>query len=64
MELTEKMTDWRLRNLFEIIRTNFSKFYNPSEIQGKGIIQTVHPEKTLTFRHQNDQTIRLYTICI
>ena len=22
---------WKLRNLFEIIRTNFSKFYNPSE---------------------------------
>jgi len=22
---------WKIRNLFEIIRTNFSKFYNPSE---------------------------------
>jgi len=22
---------WKLRDLFEIIRTNFSKFYNPSE---------------------------------
>ena len=31
MELTEKMTDWRLRNLFEILRTNFSKFYTPPE---------------------------------
>jgi len=31
MELTEQMTDWKIRDLFEIIRTNFSKFYNPSE---------------------------------
>ena len=22
---------WKIRGLFEIIRTNFSKFYNPSE---------------------------------
>ena len=22
---------WKIRDLFEIIRTNFSKFYNPSE---------------------------------
>ena len=25
------MTDWKIQDLFEIIRTNFSKFYNPSE---------------------------------
>jgi len=31
MELTEQMTLWKIRDLFEIIRTNFSKFYNPSE---------------------------------
>ena len=31
MELTGQMTDWKIRDLFEIIRMNFSKFYNPSE---------------------------------
>ena len=31
MELTEQTTDWKIRDLFEIIRTNFSKFYNPSK---------------------------------
>ena len=31
MELTGQMTDWKIWDLFEIIRTNFSKFYNPSE---------------------------------
>jgi len=31
LELTQQMTDWKIRDLFEIIRTNFSKFYNPSE---------------------------------
>ena len=31
-ELTEQMTRlWKIRDLFEIIRTNFSKFYSPSE---------------------------------
>ena len=30
MELTEQMIDCG-RDLFETIRTNFSKFYNPSE---------------------------------
>jgi len=29
MELTEQM--WKIRDLFEIRRMNFSKFYNPSE---------------------------------
>ena len=42
---------WKIRDLFEILRTNFAKFYNPSEhlvvdkvivIQGKGHFQTVH----------------------
>jgi len=28
MEITEQMTDWKIRDLFEVIRTNFSKFYN------------------------------------
>ena len=32
MELTQQMTDCgKIRDLFEIIRTNFSKFHNPSE---------------------------------
>jgi hypothetical protein len=30
MELTGQVTDWKIRDLFEIIRTNFSEFYNPS----------------------------------
>ena len=45
---------WKIRDLFEIIRMNFSKFYNPSE----------HPEKMQMFRHQNVQTMRLYWIHI
>ena len=64
---------WKIRDLFEILRTNLSTFYTPSEhlavdshceIQGKGIIQTVHTEKTQTFRHQNVQTMRLYRIYV
>ena len=31
MELTGQMTDWKIRDLFETIRMNFSKFYNPSK---------------------------------
>jgi len=31
IQLTEQMTDCGIYNLFEIIKTNFSKFYNPSE---------------------------------
>ena len=63
---------WKIRDLFEIIRTNFSKFYKHSdhlavdeihfEIQGKGIIQTVYPEKNQTFRHQNVHTMWRYDI--
>ena len=42
---------WKIRDLFEILRTNFAKFYNPSEhlvvdevseIQEKGHFQTIH----------------------
>ena len=31
MEMTGQMTDWKMRDLFEIIMTNFSKFYNTSQ---------------------------------
>jgi len=31
MELPGQMTDWKIQELFEIIRMNFSKFYNLSE---------------------------------
>ena len=64
---------WKIRELFEIIRTNFSKFYNLSEhlavdevtVKFKGrVVQTIHPKKTQTFRHQNFQTMRLYWIYI
>ena len=49
---------WKLRKLFEIIRTNFQNFqpfrtfgnrWSHCEIHGKGIIQTVHPEKGKRF---------------
>ena len=49
---------WKIRDLFEIIRKNFSKFYNPSEylavhevivkLKGKDTFQAVNPEKTQT----------------
>ena len=46
---------WKIQDLFEIIRMNFSKFYNPYKY-------LVDPVKTRTFRHQNVQTVRLYRI--
>ena len=68
MELTGRMIDWKIRDLSEILRTNFSKFYNPSQNLAldevivkfkEDSFQTVHPErkKTQTFRHQNVQTM-------
>ena len=54
VELTGRMTDWKIRGLFEILRTNFSKFYNPSQNLAldevivkfkEDSFQTVHPEK-------------------
>ena len=68
MELTGRMTDWKIRDFFEIIRTNFPKFYNPSQNLApdeiivkfkKDIFQTVHSEKTHNFRHRNFRTMRL-----
>jgi len=58
---------WKIRDLFEIIRTNFSKFYNPSEylavdevivkFKGRIVFKQYIPQKTQTFRHQNVQTV-------
>ena len=58
---------WKIRDLFEIIRTNFSKFYNPSEhlavdevivkFKGRVLFKQYIPKKTQTFRHQNVQTV-------
>jgi len=45
---------WKIRDLFEILRTNLSTFYTPSEhlavdshceIQGMGSFQAIHSEK-------------------
>ena len=57
---------WKIRDLFEILNSTFSKFYNPSEnlaideviffLQGKGDFQIVHTKETQAFRHQNFQT--------
>ena len=57
---------WKIRDLLEIIRTNFSKFYNPSEhlsvdeviakFKGRVFKQYIL-KKTQTFRHQTVQTI-------
>jgi len=53
-ELTRRMTYWKIRDLFEILRTNFSKYYNPSQNLAldevimtfkKDGFQTVQPEK-------------------
>jgi len=54
------------QSLFKILQPfqTFGSRWSHCEIQGKGIIQTVHPEKTQTFRHQNVQTMRLYWIHI
>jgi len=58
---------WKIRDLFEIIRTNFSKFYNPSEhlavdevivkFKGRVLFKQYIPKKTQTFRHQNVQIV-------
>jgi len=63
---------WKIRDLLEIIRTNFSKFYNPSEhlavdevtvkFKGRVLFKQYIQKKTQTFRHQNVQTMRLYWI--
>jgi len=65
---------WKIRDLFEIIRMNFSKFYNLSEhltvdevilkFKGRVLFKQYFLKKTQTFRHQNVQTMRLYLIHI
>jgi len=65
MELAEQMTD--CGKLFEIVRTNFSKFYNPSEylavdkvivkFKGRIVFKQYIPKKHRTVRHQNVQTV-------
>jgi len=67
MELTEQMTDCGKYETFEIVRTNFSKFYNPSKhlavdeiivkFKGRLVFKQYIPKKTQTFRHQNVQTM-------
>jgi hypothetical protein len=59
MELREQMTDWKIRDLFEIIRTSFSKFYNPSEhlavdetivkLKGRILFKQYNPTKRKPF---------------
>jgi len=63
---------WKIHFLFEIIRTNFSKFYNPTEhlavdevivkFKGKIVFKQYITKKMQTFRHQNVQTLRFYRI--
>jgi len=58
---------WKIRDLFEIIRTNFSKFYNPSEhlaadevivkFKGRIVFKQYILKKHATFQHQNVQTM-------
>jgi len=52
--------------LFKILQPFriFGNRWSHREIQGKDTFQTVHPEKTQTFRHQNVQTVWLYRIYI
>jgi len=67
MELTEQMTDWKIRDLFEIIRTNFSKFYNPSEylavdevivkFKGRIVFEQYIPKKRKRFG------IKIFKLC-
>ena len=54
------------QSLFKILQPfrTFGSRRSHCEIQGKGIIQRVHSEKTQKFRHQNIQTMRLYWIHI
>jgi len=63
---------WKIRDLYEILRTNFSKFYNPSEhlavdevivkFNGRVLFKQNIPKKMQTFWHQNVQTMLLYWI--
>ena len=59
------MTDyWKIQDLFKILKTNFAKFYNPSEhlvveeaivkFKGSIIFKQYIPKKML-FQHQNVQ---------
>ena len=67
MELTEQMTDWKIRDLFEIIRANFSKFYNPSEqlavdevivkFKGRVVFKEYIPKKCKRFG------IKMFELC-
>ena len=65
---------WKIQDLFETIRMNFSQFYNPSKhltidevivkFEGRIVFAAVHPEKTQMFSYQNVQTMQLYRIYI
>jgi len=52
---------WKIQDVFEIIRINFSKFYNPSEYlagdEGKNSFQAVHPKKRKRFG------IKMFKLC-
>ena len=58
---------WKIRDLFEILRTNFAKFYNPSEhlvvgevivkFKGRVIFKQYIPKKCKRFG------IKLYKLC-
>ena len=58
---------WKIRDLFEIIKTHFSKFYNPTEhlavdevivkFKGRKVFKHyIQKKKRQTFRHYNFQT--------
>ena len=58
---------WKIRDLFEIIRTNFSKFYNPSEylavdevivkFKGRIVFKQYIPKKRKRF------CIKMFKLC-
>jgi len=59
---------WKIRDLFEIIRTNFSKFYNPSEhlavdevilkFKGRVLFKQCIPKKRKRFG------IKMFKLCV
>jgi len=63
---------WKIRDLFEIISTNFSKFYNPSEhlaaeefivkFKGRVLFKQYIPKKCKRFGIKMFKTMRLYWI--
>jgi len=58
---------WKIQDLFEVIRMNFSKFYNPSEhfavdevvvkFKGMVVFKQFIPKKNAMFQHQYVQTM-------